>query len=289
MTPRAGWFRRATGHFPAAAATPRQRGFALLIVLWTLVLISFLIAHLTASGSTEIRIAGNIASNAAAREAADGAIYQSVFSLLGTGSDAQSPFGARQEVDIGGSRVTVVLENEADRINPNLASPLLVAALLRVLGTDPQISANIAAAIADWVGLPLGPGAETTLANQVAAGEVSDYPPHSPFESMSELSRVRGMTPALAAAMRPHLTLFGPAIPDSASADPLVVKALALLQQGGPDSAATQAQGDDGRTIRIHAVAQGPGNADITRTAVVHIDASGYSVMAWNDGVEPWQ
>ena len=57
---------------PKAAA--RSRGFALLIVLWTLVLIAFVVAQVTAAGRTEIRIAGNLAANAAAQAAADGAI-----------------------------------------------------------------------------------------------------------------------------------------------------------------------------------------------------------------------
>src|SRR3954453_17769805 len=58
-----------------------QRGFALLIVLWMLVLIAFITAHVTAAGRTEIRIAGNLAANAAAHAAAGRALHQAVFHL----------------------------------------------------------------------------------------------------------------------------------------------------------------------------------------------------------------
>src|SRR5215213_5589981 len=66
---------------PGMAPARGQRGFALLIVLWMLVLIAFITAHVTAAGRTEIRIAGNLAANAAAQAAADGAIYQAIFNL----------------------------------------------------------------------------------------------------------------------------------------------------------------------------------------------------------------
>ncbi len=59
---------------PPVGLSRRSGGFALLIVLWTLVLVAFLVLHLTASGRTEIRIADNLVANAVAGAAADGAI-----------------------------------------------------------------------------------------------------------------------------------------------------------------------------------------------------------------------
>ena len=66
--------------FSSREVRPRNEGFALIIVLWTLVLISFM-AHVTASGRTEIRIPNNLAANAVALAAADGAIYEAMFNL----------------------------------------------------------------------------------------------------------------------------------------------------------------------------------------------------------------
>jgi general secretion pathway protein K len=61
--------------FPSPADRRRNGGFALIIVLWTLVLIDFIVAHLTPSGRTEIRIANNLVANAVAQAAGDGAIF----------------------------------------------------------------------------------------------------------------------------------------------------------------------------------------------------------------------
>jgi Tfp pilus assembly protein PilX len=66
---------------PGSAECRRNGGFALIIVLWTLVLIGFIVAHLTASGRTEIRIAGNLVANSASQAAADGAIFEAIFNL----------------------------------------------------------------------------------------------------------------------------------------------------------------------------------------------------------------
>src|SRR5256885_8288615 len=81
-----------------------QRGFALLIVLWMLVLIAFITAHVTAAGRTEIRIAGNLAANAAAQAAADGAIYQAIFNLADPRPERHWALDrAAHDIDIGGS------------------------------------------------------------------------------------------------------------------------------------------------------------------------------------------
>src|SRR5579863_87167 len=74
-----------------AARTGRNRGFALLIVLWTLVLIAFIVGNLTARGRTEIRIASNLASNAAAQAAADGGVYQAIYNLSDPQPDRRWP------------------------------------------------------------------------------------------------------------------------------------------------------------------------------------------------------
>src|SRR5438874_11749980 len=130
-----------------------QRGFALLIVLWMLVLIAFITAHVTAAGRTEIRIAGNLAANAAAQAAADGAIYQAIFNLSDPQPDRRWALdsGARQ-LRIGDSVVTVTIEDEAGRINPNLASVALMEGLLRAAGDDSETAGDLAGAIAEWVG-----------------------------------------------------------------------------------------------------------------------------------------
>jgi general secretion pathway protein K len=267
----------------------RDSGFALLIVLWTLVLIAFLVLHLTATGRTEIRIADNLVANAVAAAAADGAVSEAIFNLSNPRPEQRWPVGGSPQVlTVGDCRVVVRLEDEAARVNPNLASPALMEALLRGLGSDPGNARQIADAIADWVGSSATPKTADVLeAAYRAAGR--DYaPPGTPFETLDELGRVLGVTPALYAALKPHLTLFGPAEPQP-GADPVVAAAVAQLPQLGGTPTPTAAAPQDVLTVRIIATAAGPGNAHVTRSAVVRIGSTlpqGYAVLAWGNAVD---
>jgi general secretion pathway protein K len=258
----------------------------LIVVLWTLVLIAFIVAQLTSSGRTEVRIAGNLVADAAADAADDGAIFAAIFNLSDPNPAQRWPLdGAVRELTVGDSRVMVRLEDEAGRINPNLASPALLEALLRVTGSEPESARRLAGTIGEWVGsAPVARPQNAVLADYSAAG--LDYgPPSAPIETLDELGRVIGMTPVVLAAIRPHLTLFGPPEPNPASADPVVAAALA---QGSPASQAPTVAPNqpplDLVTVRIEASAIGPSNARVSKTAIVRVAAmlpSGYAVLAW--------
>src|SRR5690242_16273374 len=95
---------------PASVDRRRSGGFALIVVLWTLVLIGFIVAHLSASGRTEIRIAGNLVANSAAQAAADGAIYEAIFNLSDPAPEQRWPVdGMPRQVTVGVSRVIILL------------------------------------------------------------------------------------------------------------------------------------------------------------------------------------
>jgi len=256
-------------------------------VLWTLVLIGFIVAHLTATGRTEIRIATNIVANAGAQAAADGAIFEAIFRLSDPEPKQRWPVdGNLREVIIGNIRVTVRLEDEAWWINPSTASPALVEALLRVTGSDPESARRLAIAIGEWVGsVALARPQNAVLAEYQAAG--LDYgPPGTPLETLDELGRVLGMTPAVLAAIRPHLTMFGPPQPSAVSPDPFVAAALAQASQSEAVPSASQPP-PDVLTTRITATAFGSNNANVTRIAIVRVGAalpSGYQVLARSNG-----
>jgi general secretion pathway protein K len=264
----------------------RSGGFALLIVLWTLVLIAFIVAHLTANGRTEIRIARNLVANAVAEAAANGAISAAIFNQMDPNTDQRWPLnGEAHQLAIGNTRVVAQLEDEAGRINPSTAPAPLLEAFLRTTGSDPESARRLAAAIGEWVGSAPAPRPPNSqLADYISAG--LDYgPPGEPLESLDELGRVLGMTPAVLAAIRPHLTLFGPPQPNPSSADPVVATALASITQAGAVS--PNQPPPDVLTLRIMATAFGSDNARVTTKAVVRVGVmlpGGYAVLAWGSG-----
>jgi len=261
-----------------------------------LVLIGFIALHLSATGRTETRIAGNLKANAVAAAAADGAIFRAIFNLSDPQQDRRWALdGSDHVLQVGGLRTTVSLEDESARINPDTAPPALVEGLLRATGSDGGTAARLAAAIADWVGnTPVAPQAGELQEQYRAAG--LDYtPPGSPLESIDELGHVLGMTPEILAAIRPHLTLFGPASPTPDRADPMVIAAIAFASRSQALSApnAAPALPPNGDVIaRITAIATSAAKARVVRVAVVRAGAPqpmlprGYAVLAWTSG---WQ
>jgi hypothetical protein len=118
-----------------------------------LILINFIVGYVVSTGRSEIQISMNIANHAAASAAADGAVFQAIFALSNPRQD-QRPVadGSIRKVEIGRSVVTVRLEDENGRINPNLASAKLLEGLLRAVGTEANMAADLADAITQWVG-----------------------------------------------------------------------------------------------------------------------------------------
>ena len=274
---------------PESAECRRNGGFALIIVLWTLVLIGFIVAHLTASGRTEIRIADNLVANSASQAAAEGAIFEAIFNLSDPQPEQRWPVdGTPRQVTVGSSRVILRVEDEASWINPSAASPALLEALLRVTGSDPDAAHRIAIAIGEWVGSAAPPGQQEAIVAEYRAAGLDYSPPSGPFETLGELGRVLGMTPAVLMAIRPHLTLFGPPEPNPATTDPVVAAALALSSPTGQPVVQPSQTPLDALTVRITALASGPSNARVTRTAVVRTGATlpqGYAVLAWGSGL----
>src|SRR5262249_12944376 len=245
-----------------------------------------IVAHVTANGRTEVRIAGNMVAEATAEAADDGAIVAAIFNLLDPNPDQRWPLdGSPHELTIGPSRVMIRLQDESGRINPNSASPELLEALLRVTGSDQETAHRLTTAIGEWVGLA---GAGAQLPGQPAAYRAAglDYgPPGAPLESLDELGRVLGMTPAVLAAIRPHLTLLGPAQPNPLNADPIVKAALSQIQSVSQVPAPANQAPENPVVVRMTASALGPSNARVQRSAIIRVGAmlpGGYIVLAWS-------
>ena len=260
-----------------AAPRPGQRGFALVIVLWTVALLALLASTLLADARTEAKLTLNRRAEAIAVAAADAAISAAILDLLRPGLATS---GTRR---VGTVNVSVGLENLSGRLNPNIVSARMLNALLLQLGVSQQAAENLAAAIVDWrtPGLSASPHGAKAAAYRAAG--LPYGPPGRPFEHLDELGAVLGMTPALLAAMTPHLTLWSTTDPDPAYADGVVLDALRAA--GVPPVATGQ---NEAQIIAISARATLPDAALVLRRAVVRFgyspDGRGWRVLAWDDG-----
>jgi general secretion pathway protein K len=258
-----------------------RRGFALLIVLWTLVLLSLLITHLTATGRSEAHIAQNFAANAQAEALADGVVYEAAFHVINGDWVAD---GAPHELQLANGTVTVALLSEAGKINPNVASVDLLASLLRTVGVEQLRATALAEAIADWREPGDQARPEGAKAAQYRAAGLDYGPPNSPFESLDELARVLGMTPEIDAAILPHVTLYQFADPDPTVADPVVVQALKQLSQPTNQQPFPTALTGGLQTLTIRAEAHSRAHGLFVRRAVLRVGPAferGFQILAW--------
>lgn len=217
---------------PASRILHGSSGQMLVVVLWALGLVTIGVGTLSMRGVQELR-AGRLDTELLEAEAAAQAAVVLAAAVIAedepsvdhlkepwaTGQDLEQEKLPMQDAVVGRARYSIGVEradgtfavgmiDEERRLNVNAASPASLARLIELLQADGPhqlgglAPGDIAAAIADW---------------RV-----------KPFETVDELLLVPGMTPALAAAMRPHVTVAGLGTVNVNTADELVLQAAGL-------------------------------------------------------------
>jgi general secretion pathway protein K len=188
----------------------RQRGIALVLALWLTVMLTVIASGFAFSMRSEALAARNMISLAQARAAADGAIERTVFELSrGSTPDTWKRDGVVHTWKEGDIALAASGTDEAAKIDLNMAGEVLLRSLfLNVGGADADLAAHIADAIQDWRDaddLTRPNGAEE--ADYRAAG-LKYKPANAPFETVTELARVMGVTPAIYGRVADSLTVF---------------------------------------------------------------------------------
>jgi general secretion pathway protein K len=263
----------------------RERGFALLIVLWSAALLALLATQLTSAGRSELQVAANIRTSAKLEAQADGLVYATIFRLMNDSPVQRGVDGRDHGVAVSGGRGLVRVTSLAGKINPNTASEELLTALLQQLGVPAQRAVSLAAAIADWRTPGQVPRPGGAKAAQYSQAGLPYTPPGAPFQTVGEIQLVLGMTPELFSRLAPHLTVFYPGDPVWAAADPVVA---AILKAAGPVTINTPAEGldNDGVYVEIAAQVTGDAGTAFTRRAIAWVGHGSlrgrYRVLSWD-------
>jgi general secretion pathway protein K len=201
-----------------------SKGFALVLVLWVLSLLTLMAGSFALGMRREISITEGIKNNAQAVAIAESGIAIAELMLLGTDADnvntAQKTSwhtdGSIYQINYGNTRVRIRLLAETGKIDINQAPQDLLRAILSHApmpesdnGKDnPNRVAMQAAAIADW-----RDGDDTTSphgaekAEYLAAG-LKYHPHNKPFQSIEELQMVLGMDVATVKWLEPLITVY---------------------------------------------------------------------------------
>ncbi len=293
-------------------ARVRQHGVALIMVLWLTVMLAVVGGAFAFSMRNEALAARNAVSIAQVRAAADGALDRTVLELLRPRTkESWKADGQHHRWQDGDMLLVTAAVDEGARIDLNTAAEPLLKNVFVVLGEmDDAAASALVDAIVDWRDaddLRRPSGAE---APDYRAADSKYTPTNRDFESVGELSRVLGVTPALYARVAGVLTVHSRqrgvnsltasravllAIP---GATPEAVDAYvtardeALLNnlpvQPFPPAAAYGAGA--GAVWRVRAEAFGADGVTFVREAVVRATADPrrpYYALLWSEGERP--
>ncbi|MFA0750571.1 MAG: hypothetical protein SLRJCFUN_000974 [Candidatus Fervidibacter sp.] len=178
-----------------------QRGFALVLVLALLVLLTLLAAGLAFTVRSEVNIASDFADQLRARYLAQAGFYQALQQLMQDDFGVDSPadtFGELRSQDLGldfdDGQFIVRITDETGKLNLNTADRATLVAFFTQVTGDGALAEELADSILDWRDSDDNPNPQ---------GAESDYylrlpqpyrAKNAPFDSPYELLLVKGMT-----------------------------------------------------------------------------------------------
>lgn len=278
----------------------RQRGAALLLVLWLILLLTALVGAFALSARVE-QIQGRVLSHAVVGDQAARAGLE--YALLRVGdTDPQArwiPDGRPYEWSFNGVPLQIRLVDESGKIDLNGADQSLLSGLMVALGTAAADAEALAGAIIDWrdpddLGQLVGAAEDP----QYAAAGLPYGAKDAPFEAVSELELILGMPAGLAARMAEHVTVHaGRPQPDPNYAGAVVLQAMGLDPEpvlagrqmadgtlpganaftgagSGIWSVDSRARLPDGRQSRLQAVVRAGGG----------LPGAAYTPLRWKEG-----
>lgn len=213
---------------PISPSPPRQRGIALLVVLWACALLAILLGAYAVATRTEGLQARYQFASTQARYAAEAGIARAVYAL-------REPDPKRRWIADGrpyrfrfdGAVVAVSVTDESGKVDLNTATPQVLEGLFRAAGAGGDRAHALAAAVQDWRDADDAAHADGAEAPAYAAAGRDYGPRNGPFASVEELQMVLGMDASLYATLAPAITVWsGRNLPDPTHAPSLVLAAL---------------------------------------------------------------
>lgn len=199
----------------------RERGTALLLVLWVTVLLAALLIGVAASSRSQSEAALFGAERVRAEYAAEAGLAHAIAGLRASGvGDQWVPDGRPYTLAFGGAKVTVAVTDVSGLIDLNAASTDILQRLFATAGANSERARQLADSVAEWRG-----GAVSSVARRQPGSATGQ--PHGPLRSIDQLAKLPGMNADLLAAMENAVTVFsGRNFPDASYAGPLVLASL---------------------------------------------------------------
>jgi general secretion pathway protein K len=182
----------------------RERGIALLAVLWGVVLLSVVALILTNLVQFELRTAAYQKEAAQAYAYACGGLEETIFQIVyGSQTHSQEsdpaknwrPGQREMTVRFRNGIAKVLIVNETAKLDLNFATQEELARMFEARGVRPNAARELAAAVVHWRGPSNPEDPEAAALDDYYHSRLAGGPSrHAPFGSLEEALRVRGMT-----------------------------------------------------------------------------------------------
>jgi len=289
------------------------RGVALVLVLWAIALMAVLLGSFAMIAHTENLESRHVFDTVTARYDAEVGLERAVFEMRNA-DPAQRwvADGRPYEFDFDGAHVSVELTDESGKVDLNAADSVMLTSLFISVGVDLGRAQALADAIQDWRDpddLPREQGAE---ANEYKAAGLAYVPRNAPFQTVSEVQQVFGMTYDLYEKIEPAVTIYSnngtpnpafapfealrtlPNMTDDLARQIIQLRQSVIPGQAGappllmPDGTPIVANGG-GLTYSVKSRATLPNGVSTVLDASIRLGGVGvsgrpYTVLRWRDG-----
>ncbi len=205
----------------------RQRGVALIVVLWVVALLSLLATSFGLGVRREASLAAQRIENTRLLAACEAAVHYAAYHLRLTDPTVRWRADGRiRSWRWDDVEVRLAVSGEAGKVDINRADAPLLQAVLKLAGADPAQLPALADAILDWRDRDRDRRPNGAEAPEYRAAGLSYLPADQFFGAVEEVGMVLGMTPELTRRLLPWITVHGRRGIDPASAPAALLRAL---------------------------------------------------------------
>jgi general secretion pathway protein K len=268
----------------AGRTLEKQRGIALIVVLWLLVLLTVIAASHAHIIRTETRLAFNHVEASKARSLAEAGVYHAIMELLVRDETQRWPVnGSVHHIRFDAGIAAIAIRDARGLIDINHVQSVLLETVLASAGIDEAQRRALVDATLDW--------RDSDNLRHLNGAEDDDYrraglqwaARDGPFSCIEEFRYVLGMTNTLFERLAPYLTVYsGQAVVMSEFAPPWLASVLAGTRNTSITTGTAGRGG--GSTFHISVRATSTGGSAASLDAVVRIAPASdrpYSILSW--------
>ncbi len=187
-----------------------QQGFALVIVIWILTLLSLMAGSFALTMRRDSSVTSALKNNAQAFALAESGFGMAKYMLQQANPDLRwlTNGAIYQILRPDGSEIRVKIVSEAGKIDINAADETLLSAVVKAVSGDLWVQQSLLNSILDWRDEDNEERPHGAEKKQYQDAGLSYIPSNKPFQSLEELQLVLGITPEIFDRIQPWLTIY---------------------------------------------------------------------------------